>query len=98
MAGPSKGKYPPAEPGALGIGPLEAAAGSLTRPYNCWPPKGGRSAPQIHLVQMAVVLVHRQASFRVRGGSRSEVSAMDDRPKCQTFAASPAEPGVSRLC
>jgi hypothetical protein len=29
----------------------------------------------------------------VRGGSRLEVSAMGDRRKCQTFAASPAEPG-----
>jgi hypothetical protein len=29
----------------------------------------------------------------VRGGSRSEVSAMGDRRKCQTYAASPAEPG-----
>src|ERR1700722_1212214 len=44
-------KYPPAEPGALGIGPLE----------------------------------DRRASFRVRGGSRSEVSAMGDRRICQTF-------------
>jgi hypothetical protein len=38
-------------------------------------------------------VVHRQTSFRVRGGSRSEVSAMGDRRKCQTYAASPAEPG-----
>jgi acetate CoA/acetoacetate CoA-transferase beta subunit len=44
-------------------------------------------------VASALVLVHRQASFRVRGGSRSEVSAMGDRRKCQTFAASQAEPG-----
>jgi hypothetical protein len=29
----------------------------------------------------------------VRGGSRSEVSAMGDRRKCQTYTASPAEPG-----
>lgn len=38
-------------------------------------------------------IVHRQTSFRVRGGSRSEVSAMGDRRKCQTYTASPAEPG-----
>ena len=36
------GKYPPAEPGALLIGPLEAAMGSLTRPRFVWPPEGGR--------------------------------------------------------
>jgi hypothetical protein len=38
------GKYPPAKPGALGIGPLKAAVGTLTRPRFCWPPKGGLSA------------------------------------------------------
>lgn len=35
-------KYPPAEPGALLIGPLEAAMGSLTRPRFVWPPERGR--------------------------------------------------------
>ena len=39
------------------------------------------------------MIVHRQTSLRVRGGSRSEVSAMGDRRKCRTYAASPAEPG-----
>jgi len=39
------------------------------------------------------MIVHRQTSLRVPGGSRSEVSAMDDRRKCRTYAASPAEPG-----
>jgi len=34
-----------------------------------------------------------KASFRARGGSRSEVSAVGDRRKCQTYTASPAEPG-----
>jgi hypothetical protein len=29
----------------------------------------------------------------VRGGSRLEVSAVDDRPKSQTSTATPAEPG-----
>lgn len=38
----SLSKYPPAEPGALLIGPLEAAMGSLTRPRKFWPPEGGR--------------------------------------------------------
>ena len=32
----TKSKYPPAEPGALGIEPLEAAVGSLTRPQFSW--------------------------------------------------------------
>jgi hypothetical protein len=41
----------------------------------------------------ALILVHREASFRVRGGSRLEVSAVDDRPKSQTSTAAPAEPG-----
>jgi len=35
------GKYLPAKPGALGIGPLKAAVGTLTRPRCCWPPEGG---------------------------------------------------------
>jgi hypothetical protein len=39
------------------------------------------------------MIVHRQTSLRARGGSRSEVSAMGDRRKCRTNAASPAEPG-----
>jgi hypothetical protein len=39
------------------------------------------------------MIVHRQTSLRVPGGSPSEVSAMDDRRKCRTYAASPAEPG-----
>jgi len=39
------------------------------------------------------MIVHRQTSLRARGGSRSEVSAMGDRRKCRTYAASPAEPG-----
>jgi hypothetical protein len=30
-----RGKYPPAKPGALGIGPLKAAVGTLTRPRFC---------------------------------------------------------------
>jgi hypothetical protein len=34
-----------------------------------------------------------KTSFRARGGSRSEVSAVGDRRKCQTYTASPAEPG-----
>src|SRR6266436_5631755 len=39
------------------------------------------------------MIVRRQTSFRVRGGSRSEVSATGDRRKCQTYTASPAVPG-----
>ena len=37
----------------------------------------------------------------MRGGSRLEVSAVDDRPKSQTFTATPAEPGelsISLVC
>ena len=39
------------------------------------------------------VLVHREASFRVRRGSRSDFSSMDDRPERQTSTLAPAEPG-----
>src|SRR5258705_7433611 len=42
---------------------------------------------------VAVILVHREASFRVLGGSRSEASSMDDCRKRQTSTATPAEPG-----
>jgi hypothetical protein len=49
--------------------------------------------PTSPLCGLRFQVVHRQTSFRVRGGSRSEVSAMGDRRKCQTYAASPAEPG-----
>jgi hypothetical protein len=44
-------------------------------------------------VAQALIRVHREASFRVRGGSRLEVSAVDDRLKSQTSTATPAEPG-----
>ena len=40
-----RGKYPPAEPGALSMEPLEAAGGSLTRPQLVRPPKGGEHNP-----------------------------------------------------
>ena len=47
----------PAEPGALGIGPLEAAFGVAdAAPIFVGPPEGGRSAPQIHLIEAAVFL------------------------------------------
>jgi hypothetical protein len=39
--------------------------------------------------------VHREIPFRVRGGSRSGVSSMDDCFKRQTSTATPAEPGAS---
>src|SRR5450631_64520 len=38
-------------------------------------------------------LVHRDSSFRVLGGSRLEVSTVDNPLKSQTSTASPAEPG-----
>ena len=50
-------RYPPAEPGALGIGPLEAANRVADATLHLWPPEGGRSAPQIHLIQAAVLLL-----------------------------------------
>jgi hypothetical protein len=40
---------------------------------------------------------HREALFRMRPGSRLEVLAVDDRPKSQTSAAIPAEPGDSQF-
>src|SRR6478752_5891693 len=40
-------------------------------------------------------LAHRETTFRARGGSRVGVSSMGDCRKCQTSAASPAEPGAS---
>src|SRR5258707_7306820 len=44
-------------------------------------------------VQTCALPIYRQTSFRAGGGSRSEVSATGDRRKCQTYTASPAEPG-----
>src|SRR5260370_10161723 len=44
-------------------------------------------------VAYAFILVHREASFRALGGSRSEASSMDDCRKLQTSTATPAEPG-----
>ena len=38
-------------------------------------------------------LVHRGSSFRVLGGSRLEVSTVDNPLKSQTSTASPVEPG-----
>ena len=40
----------PAKPGALGLEPLEAAEGSLTRPLEL-AAQGGVSAPEVHLLQ-----------------------------------------------
>ena len=57
-AGIGLGKYPPAEPGALGSEPLEAAVGVAdAAPILLGPPEGGRSPPQIHLIQAAVFLL-----------------------------------------
>src|SRR6516165_12313061 len=58
MVGPGDpSKYPPAKPGALGCEPLEAAVGVAdAAPGLCWPPKGGPSTPQIHLLQAPVLL------------------------------------------
>ena len=53
----TESKYPPAEPGALGIGPLEAAVGVADATPNSLPPEGGRLTPQIHLLQAAVLLL-----------------------------------------
>src|SRR5260370_14696866 len=44
-------------------------------------------------VAYAFILVHREASFRVLGGSRSAASSMDDRRRRRTSTATPAEPG-----
>src|ERR1700738_840657 len=50
-------KYPPAEPGALGYEPLKAAVGGRYRdPRLLGPPKGGHSAPQVHLFKALVLL------------------------------------------
>jgi hypothetical protein len=46
---------PPAKPGALGCEPLEGGRGSQTRPRSMVAPKGGRSAPQIHLLQTFIL-------------------------------------------
>ena len=48
-------KYLPAEPGVLGIWPLEAAVANAA-PFN-WAPEGGRSAPQIHLIHSIILLL-----------------------------------------
>jgi len=49
---------------------------------------------QSNLVAYATVVVHRETSSRVRGGSRvGEASPMDDCRKRQTATATPAEPG-----
>jgi hypothetical protein len=45
-------------------------------------------------VSIPLILVHRGTPLRVLGGSRLRVSAMDSFT-CQTFTASPAEPGDS---
>jgi hypothetical protein len=103
-------KYPPAEPGALGIWPLEAATLNRNSIYLA----GARNTPsRLHLdllsnfsptsenrcpLSIASPLIRShdcpsQTSFRERCGSRSEVSAMGDRRKRQTYTASPAEPG-----
>src|ERR1700741_747122 len=52
----SRSKYPPAKPGALGIGPLKAAVGTLTRPRFCWPPKGGLSATLVESSILGLLL------------------------------------------
>ena len=81
---PIESKYPPAEPGALGMGPLKAALIILARlhmpnhrrldlvPDLTFVPEReqsiwialGDSCP------LSSGLVYREASFRVRGGSR----------------------------
>jgi hypothetical protein len=40
-----RSKYPPAEPGALGVEPLKAAIGVAGAPPICGPPEGGSSVP-----------------------------------------------------
>jgi hypothetical protein len=44
----------PAKLGALGLEPLEAAEGSLTRPLEFGAAQGGLSAPEVHLLQTLI--------------------------------------------
>jgi len=69
-------------------------------PVKCLPAALGNEHNMIFALPLAVglgplVLVHRQASFRVRGGSRSEVfgDGPTARKMSKLIAASPAEPG-----
>src|SRR6202166_1330887 len=57
MSESGTGKYPPAEPGALGSEPLEAAVGVADAAPIFGPPEGGRLTPQIHLIQAVVLLL-----------------------------------------
>jgi hypothetical protein len=105
---PRRSKYPPAKPGALVCEPLKAAAGSLARPRKttrcCDLVTCHSVLPRLseHPPYFAV----RDVSRNVTLGTRREPSRSSIRiitnPKrpycgvCQTFAASPAEPGGSQ--
>jgi hypothetical protein len=73
----SKGKYPPAEPGALGIGPLEAAVGVAdAAPVLMGGLKMAGQSPRIQLIEAAVFLLPPpQLGSMARRGSSTPVSS-----------------------
>jgi hypothetical protein len=91
------------------VGRLKAARGYPTRPdfglrrsseYNFVPDTWERMPHSILLIHLRAlrspIVVHRWGSVRVLGGSRSKFRRWAlgrDCMKCQTFVASPAEPG-----
>src|ERR1700737_1031539 len=106
------GKYPPAEPGALGLEPLEAAGPCCINPHSyshCAMPPQEPSVLLGHPYLTFWETVHLQScGFTSRGypvgGTpfvRLVAHCLESRPRtegadfgiCQTFAASPAEPG-----
>ena len=53
----SESNYPPAEPGALfSVSRSKRLEGTLTRPRLIAPPDGGRSAPEVQLIQPLIFL------------------------------------------
>ena len=104
-------KYPPAEPGALGLQPLEAAGPCCINPHsnalrNASPGTecASRTSLPHFLVDRPFAVVWLHFSWRPIGGTpfmRLAAHCLETRPRtegadfgiCQTFAASPAEPG-----
>ena len=99
--------YPPAKPGALVCEPLKAAAGALSRPRKTiverWYRKSWRSLPQFP-IRIRAAGFRRFAEFHC--GHRNVFTELSHSTpcsrvnlratycgSCQTFAASPAEPG-----
>jgi hypothetical protein len=106
-SGPRASKYPPAEPGALLLEPLKAACPCRSSQVSLHSVNASPSAKPPQLGKLRYLLstwcalisfiIHlRSALF---GARRLTIQSFIDGPvgfdflKCQTFAASPAEPG-----